>query len=146
MSKRYKTNPVDGAEQAPDTAPNVEEQVNAEVQTAPVSVNPAVAAANDFVRAESLRKKLLKTYKEEPKVPVYLSPLYQPYFGKVMRVMINGISIFIKVDGTEHMIPKTFADEIHARRMRIDESLARQRRMSNVSANGEGAPGEIELF
>lgn len=143
MGKRYNTDPAEAVENTAPLTPDVEEQV---FEQPAVRRSPENTAATSFMQAEGRRKSLLKKYKEEEKVSIYLSPLYQPYFGKVMRVMINGISVYIKVDGSPHMIPRSFADEVHARRMRIDESLARQRRLSNVSANGEGAPGELELF
>lgn len=100
----------------------------------------------ELVNAEARRKKLLKVYREEEKVPMYLSPMYRPYFGNVMRVMINGISIYFKVDGSAQHVPKTFADEITARRMAIDAILTKQHRMSNIAANSESAPGELTLF
>lgn len=100
----------------------------------------------ELVNAEARRKKLLKVYREETKVPMYLSPMYRPYFGNVMRVMINGISIYFKVDGSTQNIPKTFADEITARRMAIDAILTKQHKMANIAANSESAPGELTLF
>lgn len=107
-----------------------------------VNLNASIA----LQKAEARRRTLLKTYKEEDLVPMYLSPMYRPYVGNVMRVMINGISIYFKVDGSTQMIPKTFADEITARRMAIDDILTKQNRMSEVSSNAEGSPGELELF
>lgn len=107
-----------------------------------VNLNASIA----LQKAEARRRTLLKTYKEEDLVPMYLSPMYRPYVGNVMRVMINGISIYFKVDGSTQMIPKTFADEITARRMAIDDILTKQNRMSEVSSNAEASPGELELF
>lgn len=100
----------------------------------------------DLTNAEARRKKLLQVYREEDKVPMYLSPMYRPYFGNVMRVMVNGISIYFKVDGSTQYVPQTFADEITARRMAIDAILTKQHRMANIAANSESAPGELALF
>lgn len=96
--------------------------------------------------AETRRKALIKKYKEEEKVPMYLSPMYQPHFGKVMAVSINGITIFFKVDGSTQLVPRTFADEITNRRRQIDAILTKQSRMANVQTNVEGSPGELKLF
>jgi hypothetical protein len=104
------------------------------------------AADMELARAKNQRKILHKRYKDEPKVPMYLSPMYRPHFGKVMTVSINGISIFFKVDGSTQMVPKTFADEITSRRMQIDAILTKQSKMSNVPNNLESAPGELKLF
>jgi hypothetical protein len=99
-----------------------------------------------LLMAENRKKELHKIYKEEEKVPMYLSPMYKAYVGNVMRVMINGISIFFKVDGSTQLVPKTFADEIVARRLAIDAILTKQSRMANISANNESNPGELNLF
>ena len=115
-------------------------------ETENVSVNVAQDAAQKLVKAENHRKTLLKAYQGEEKVPMYLSPMYKAYFGNVMQVMINGISIFFKVDGTTQMVPKSFADEITARRMAIDAILTKQSRMSDISSNSEASPGELALF
>lgn len=97
-------------------------------------------------KAEQRRKELAKVYKAEEKVPLYLSPMYRPYFGNVMQVSINGISIYFKIDGTTQLIPRTFADEITSRRMRIDTMLTRRKRLSDISGNYESNPGELKLF
>lgn len=100
----------------------------------------------DLQKADANRKRLLKFYQEEEKVPMYLSPMYRPYFGNVMRVMINGISIYFKVDGTTQLIPKSFADEIVSRRIRIDNTLNKQQKLSSIGENYETSPGELKLF
>lgn len=98
-----------------------------------------------MITAESKRKALLKRYREEEKVPMYLSPMYRAYFGNVMNVSINGISIFFKVDGSTQMVPRTFADEITARRMAVDAILTKQHKMANIPNNVEKSPGELRL-
>jgi hypothetical protein len=103
-------------------------------------------ANKKLTEAQAQRKKLHLHYRSEDKVPMYLSPMYRPYFGNVMRVMINGISIFFKVDGSTQTIPKTFADEIVSRRMAVDSMLTRQGRLANITQNTESSPGELNLF
>jgi hypothetical protein len=103
-------------------------------------------ATRSLASAEARRRELIKDYRSEKLVPMYLSPLYRPYFGNVMRVMINGISIWFKVDGSTQKIPQTFADEIVARRLNVDKILMRKGKMANISANVESSPGEITLF
>ena len=104
------------------------------------------AARQDLFRAQNAKKKLRDTYASEQKISTYLSPMYRPYFGNVMRVMINGISIYFPVDGSTHEVPESFACEIARRRMCIDNMLAKQERMSSIQDNAEGAPGELALF
>ena len=98
-----------------------------------------------LLAAQERRKVLHKRYSEEEKVSLYLSPMYRPYFGNVMRVMINGISIYFKVDGSIQKVPKTFADEITSRRMAVDNLLSKQNKMASISNNYEKSPGELAL-
>lgn len=108
--------------------------------------DPVIAANQALNKAELRKKELHKIYKEEEKTPMYLSPMYRPYFGNVMRVMINGISIFFKVDGSSQMIPKTFADEVVRRRLAVDAIMTKQNRMARIPENNESSPGELNLF
>lgn len=88
---------------------------------------------------------LANRYRNEEKVPMAVSPLYRPYFGNVMKVSINGISIYMPIDNTTHNIPKTFADEIHSRIKAVDAIMKKQDKMADISRNLETAPGELPL-
>jgi hypothetical protein len=121
----------------------VEKSRDIEATTTPAK---RIAKPRSVQNAEQQRKELAKAYKAEEKVPLYLSPMYRPYFGNVMQVSINGISIYFKVDGTTQLVPQTFADEITSRRMRIDTMLTRRKKLADVSANYESSPGELRLF
>lgn len=104
------------------------------------SVDKSLAAA------EMKRKTLAQRYKNEEKVSVAVSPLYKPYFGKVMTVTINGISCAIPVDGKAYSLPKTFAKEVEARMYKQDRLIEKKKGMSNVQNNFESSPGELTLF
>lgn len=135
-------------------APEVAEDivVAEAVETAPeddgqgFAVMPNSNAKMTVPDAEARRRTLLSYYAEEEKVPMYLTPMYRPYFGNVMTVTINGISIRFRVDGSTQMIPRTFADEIDSRRIAIDATIAKQTKMSAVQSNIENSPGELTLF
>lgn len=104
-------------------------------------------AARKQLASSSQQKELLRSrYANEDKVAMYLSPMYRPYFGRVMRVSINGVSIYFKVDGSTQLIPTTFADEVTRRRMAIDAMLTKQGRMADVAGNHEASPGELKIF
>lgn len=134
-----------------NTVPIVTQPV-VETPQEPIYVGPKTAAqvmaeANRaLLSAEGRRKALVKTYTEEEKVPMYLSPMYRPYFGNVMPVSINGLVIYFPVDGKTYTIPTTYADEIVRRRMAIDDILTKQSKMANIASNNETAPGELKLF
>ena len=116
------------------------------IQEIPVQRN-LHAVMRDETHAAVVRKmELAKHYREEEKVPVTISPLYKPYFGNCMTVSINGISVYVKVDGKSYKVPKTFADEISSRIMAIDKINTKQDRLADVTNNIERTPGELELF
>jgi hypothetical protein len=103
-------------------------------------------ARKELQQATDFKTQLRKQYLAEPQVPLYLSPMYQPYFGKIMQVALSGILIYFPVDGSTKMIPQSFADEVTRRRMAIDAMLTKQNRMVDIKSNYEGAPGELSLF
>lgn len=96
--------------------------------------------------AEYNKRSLRNTYAAEEKVPMYLSPMYRPYFGNNMRVSLNGICIHFPVDGSTHLVPASFADELVRRRMAVDNIMTKQSRMSDIASNVERAPGELSVF
>ena len=101
----------------------------------------------EIARAAARRKELIKYYKDEKKVITYVSPMYRPYFGNVMTVTINGISIRFPVDGSKQSIPATFADEIERRRRNIDNIEKKQKRMASIKENEDkGSIGSLSLF
>lgn len=99
-----------------------------------------------LLQKDHARKKLAEVYKREPKVSVMVAPMYAPYFGKVMHVMINGISIAVPCDGRPYDIPQSFAGEVFRRINAINDQQSKAKRYSDVNANIEGAPGELALF
>lgn len=118
------------------------EQVEENVTEAQVT-----AASNKAVaEAEKDRKELAKSLKKQEYVPVQVSPLYRPYFGRVMTVTINGASVAIPCDGKTYKVPKTYAEEIKVRIHRQDELFAKKRRLSDVTNNLEASPGELQIF
>lgn len=104
------------------------------------SSNKAVA------EGEKERRLLAQAMKKQEKVPVSVSPLYRPYFGRTMPVTINGTSIYVPCDGKTYMVPRMFADEIKVRISNQDELFAKKRRLSDVSNNFEASPGELRIF
>lgn len=102
---------------------------------------------SEVKKAEMYRKTTLQqTYLSQPKVAVTISPMYKPYFGEVMEVIINGIYISVPCDGRHHEIPETFADEVNRRIMAVDESNRRADQMADVANNREEVQGDIQFF
>ena len=93
----------------------------------------------------SHREKLSRYYTEEPKDTITISPMYEPYFGKVMTVVINGITIAVPCDGGEYKIPHTFASTVHQRIMAVDEARTRADRLADIPKNRDQYPGELKF-
>lgn len=112
-----------------------------------VSKAAVEAESNKAVaEGEKERKQLAASFKQQETVPVSVSPLYRPYFGRVMTVTINGASIAIPVDGKTYKVPASFAEEIKIRIYRQDQLFAKKRRLSDVQNNFEASPGELHIF
>lgn len=106
-----------------------------------------IMANREIAQATARKKELIKYYKQEKQVVTYVSPMYRPYFGNVMTVTINGISIRFPVDGSKQAIPATFADEVERRRRNIDDILNKQKRMAAIKENEDkGSIGSLSLF
>lgn len=116
---------------------SVKQQAMAEIQ----------ARANEALANPAAKLRDMKDfYSREKKVSTYLSPMYRPYLGNVADISVNGVSVFIPVDGQTYEIPETFADLVNQKRMAIDAMLTKQQRMSDVQNNVESSPGELKLF
>lgn len=100
----------------------------------------------DIADVDRKQKRLLKTYQEEEKVAVRVAPAYAKYFGRTMRVMINGIAITIHCDGRTVNVPKTFAAEIYRRMNSADAYDMKTETMSKFTSNVERAPGQLNFF
>lgn len=91
----------------------------------------------------------LEKVRTEPKVSISVAPQYASEFSKNMRVVINGVSIYIPIDGNEYLVPETFAAEIKRRVHQVNKKLNRLRRKGtseNINLFEEKSIGEVKLF
>jgi hypothetical protein len=95
---------------------------------------------------QAKRRKLADAYKKEKKVEVTISPMYRPYFGNNMPVQINGVAVYVPIDGQTYKIPESFAAVVKERISLIDEQLRAREAMANVQANVEKYAGEKGLL
>ena len=122
---------------APQSTPNLRES----------SFEVVAHKANRSLLAKDMaRKKLAHKYSQEPKTSVMVAPMYAAHFGRVMHVMVNGISIAVPCDGMPYNIPKTFAEEVHRRLRLVNEAELKSKRFADVASNVERAPGELALY
>lgn len=123
------------------TAVSIDDNVTV-VDTA--ALNSALETKVTARRANNSR--LVDTYKNEKKVPVQGSPMYRPYFGNNMPIIINGIAIYVPLDGQQYEIPESFAAIFFDRISRIDEQINMRKQMAAISDNIEAYAGERNLI
>lgn len=111
------------------------------VEFSPVQVN----SDRKVQLLENRRRELALEYRKEKKIPVSISPMYRPYFGNVLRIAVNGISVFVPCNGKTYDVPSTFAAELNRKRARIDALLTRQQKVGDVNSNFERTVGELRL-
>jgi hypothetical protein len=104
-------------------------------------VNIAQAMASVHDDTKTVHEALLA----QDKVNVSLAPQYRPYFGKVMTVSLNGIPIYLPVNGRQYAVPRDYAAVIHGRRRAVDDLLMKTNRMADVRNNFETYAGELKL-
>ena len=92
------------------------------------------------------QKNLVNVYKNEKKVSVRVAPSYAKYFGRVMRVSINGISVAVRCDGRDVLLPESFAAEVMRRMSEMDKYDLRLNKMATVERNFETSPGQLNFF
>ena len=115
--------------------------------TTPQTFEVATHRVNSDVTLRDIRRKALgKVYQTEKKVAVMIAPMYESYFGKIMHVSINGISVSVPCDGRPYSVPDSFAAEVQSRLRAINEQQAKQKRFSDVGRNNESTPGELALY
>jgi hypothetical protein len=95
---------------------------------------------------ENKRTIVAKRYQDEPKVKVQGSPMYKPFFGNNMPIIVNGIAIYVPLDGQQYEIPETYAAIFQDRIARIDTLERRRKSMADVQNNSESYAGERELI
>lgn len=114
-------------------------------------IDPEPIAKQKTIEQETLeldirQKNLVNVYKSEPQIAVTVAPSYAKYFGRIMRVALNGVSVAVPCNGSSVKVPESFAAEIHARMQKINEQELRAQKMSSVSSNLETSPGSINFF
>ena len=108
------------------------------------ALNSALETKVTALRTKNRR--LVEYYRNEKKIPVQGSPMYRPYFGNNMPIILNGIAIFVPLDGQQYEIPESFAAIFFDRISRIDEQINMRKKMAAISDNVEAYAGERNLI
>lgn len=104
-------------------------------------------ALNEATQAKaSENKTVLGKLLAEEKVAVVGAPMYQAYFGRQMAIAINGIPVYVPLDGRKYEIPKSYAEVFLSRLRMVNDDLAAQKKFSDVKENFETYAGELNLI
>lgn len=95
---------------------------------------------------ETTRKQVGETYRQEDKVKVQGSPMYRPFFGNNMPIIVNGVALYVPLDGQTYEIPETYAAIFQERIALVDEQERMRKRMADVQKNLETYAGEKNLI
>jgi hypothetical protein len=125
-------------------APNKPQKIIKETRVRPENIEKSVEAKTREL--DLAQKNLVNVYKNEKKVPVRVAPSYARYFGRVMRVAINGISVAVRCDGSTVNLPESFAAEVLRRMYEMDKYDLRLNKMARVEHNLESSPGQLNFF
>ena len=100
----------------------------------------------EVVGLEKLKMNLSAQYAAEEKITVSASPVYAKHFGNNMPIIINGIAIFVPMNGQRYSIPESFAAVFFERIAIVDEQMRATRKLADVSNNSEAFAGEKDLI
>lgn len=134
------------------TVESIAEEIASNEEINLQEVGVAVAqkrAATDLNELQHRQNKFLERVRSEKKVPVSVAPQYAAEFSNNMRVTINGISIFVPINGKTYMVPETFAAEVQRRVAKVNVKLNRFKKkngMTNDVIIEEKSIGEIKLY
>ena len=129
------------------TKEEVKTAINVEGVQAPTNnINKLQAQNNQMVQTlDARRRELQKHYNTEERVTIMGSPAYQKFFGRTMAISINGVAIFVPLDGQQYKIPKTYAEVFMTRLADVDETIRLRKSLANIQQNNEAYAGERGL-
>lgn len=95
---------------------------------------------------ETQRRSLAQHYKEEKRIQVSGAPSYQAHFGRQMPICINGIMVYVPLNGQQYEIPESFAAVFLERLANVNAMENRRSKMADVASNNERYAGESEFI
>ena len=98
------------------------------------------------IHADRIRRQIAKDFKNQELETVMIPPLYKPYFGKVLPIMIQGVEVAIPVNGKAYKVPKVFAARARVLMHTQDELIEKSQRAADIQSNFEKSPGELAIF
>jgi hypothetical protein len=112
----------------------------------PVIVAAQHTAAATFENAGKRMQDNVTELKRSKTKEVSMAPMYAPWFGNIMAVGLNGLTIYLPLDGRTYKVPIQYAQIIQGRRRAVDDFVMRTKQMSNVQSNREDYAGQLVLL
>lgn len=81
----------------------------------------AATQKNSSTNLDNLQKAQAKELNEAKKVKVSIPKMLRRRLGKVHPVVINGVAIFVAVDGKQHEVPEPYAKVLNESINNIEE-------------------------
>ena len=102
--------------------------------------------AIEVKKRQSAKAKMVEAFMKEEQVEVSGSPFYQPYFGGSMPIMLNGVMVYVPLDGRPYKIPTSFADIFNERIKRVDAQNQRMETLGAVLQEDYIGGADINIF
>lgn len=115
-----------------------------EVKVGPKPTQASVDAMS-LRSADRKRQIVAQGYAKEKKVAVSIPAPYKPYFGSTAMISVNGVSVYIPVDGRSYYVNETHAAEIFETLQNINAGTEQRAALANVQQNKEEAPGSLKF-
>lgn len=115
-----------------------------EVKVGPKPTQAGVDAMS-LRSADRKRQIVAQGYAKEKKVAVSIPAPYKPYFGSTAMISVNGVSVYIPVDGRSYYVNETHAAEIFETLQNINAGTEQRAALANVQQNKEEAPGSLKF-
>ena len=96
--------------------------------------------------ADRKRQIVAQGYAKEKKVAVSIPAPYKPYFGSTAMISVNGVSVYIPVDGRSYYVNETHAAEIFETLQNINAGTEQRAALANVQQNKERSSWLTEVL
>lgn len=110
-----------------------------------VQENPQLTQQRDLKAREFGKQQILKKLQNEKMVEVKGSPMYRPYFGNNMPIVIQGFPCYIPLDGRPYKVRESYAKIFEERISRIDALIQQNGIMGNIIED-DGVAGSTDFI
>ena len=96
-------------------------------------------------KVNTKRQAVAKEYAKEKKCVVSISPMYRPQLGRVANISLNGVSVYVPVDGGYYEINESHAALLLNTIRGYDKIALKAEKMHDVTKNLDSSPGTLHF-